>query len=176
MTNLDLADLWASDETRHVDLGQGFWVEIKVELDHGEEQAMQGAAMKGMTRQQIQSAVDETEQQDIILMDAARLHFLKLAFYLVDWNFKDAQGRSITLPSRVEDRVKILKRLRPKWGMLISTEIDKLREEQAANDPNALAPAQTTGTLPTPSSSVTATLVHTEATMPGDGTLNDPMS
>ena len=78
-TDLDMSDLWASDETRKIDIAQGVWVEIKDELDHGEEQKMQAAAMRGITRQQVQNAVDDVDTQDVILMDTARLHFLKLA-------------------------------------------------------------------------------------------------
>jgi hypothetical protein len=149
--DLDLADLWASDQTRRIDIARDVWVEIKDELDHGEEQAMQAAAMKGITRQQLQSAVDEADTQDVILMDTARLHFLKLAFYVIDWNLKDQQGRMVTLPSKVEDRVKLFKRLKPSIGTKISEAIDALREEKAKeqidpNDPPATpttSPSQT---------------------------------
>lgn len=171
MAELDLSGLWASDETRRIDLipDGSLWVEIKDELDHGDEQAMQAAAMKGITRQQVQSAIDSGDQetQDVILMDSARLHFLKLAFYLVDWNLKDEQGRGITLPTRVDDRVRILKRLKPAVGMKISDAIDKLRDEKAKETaPNDGAP------LPmTPSSSETApTASRNGKTMPSGAT------
>lgn len=128
--SLDLSSLWASDETCKIDLSPDTWVEIKDELDHGEEQALQAAAMRGVTRQQIADAVDDAATQDVVLMDTARLHFLKLAFYIVDWNLKDEQGRPITLPTRVDDRVKILKRLKPSVGRKLSDAIDTLREEK----------------------------------------------
>lgn len=131
MSELNLSDIWASDETRKIQLTSDLWVEIKDELDHGEEQAMQSAAMRGLTREQLQDAVDDTQTQDVILMDAARLHFLKLAFYIIDWNLKDQQGRPITLPSRVDDRIRVLKKLKPAIGTKISTEIDALREAKA---------------------------------------------
>lgn len=137
-------DLWASDETRQITLAPGIWVEIKEELDHGEEQAMQAAAMRGMTRQQLVNAAEAEDQetQDIYLLDAARLHFLKLAFYLVDWNFKDKQGRKQPLPTRLEDRIRTLKRLKNQWADRISKEIDDLRTEKAKalidNDMDAL--------------------------------------
>jgi hypothetical protein len=145
-TDLDMSDLWASDATKKIDLGPGVWVEIKDELDHGEEQAMQSAAMKGITRQQLVNAVDEADTQDVILMDTARLHFLKLAFYVIDWNLRDSQGRSVTLPAKVEDRVKLFKRLKPAIGTKISEAIDALREEKAkaATDPNDPGPERAT--------------------------------
>jgi hypothetical protein len=141
-----MSDLWASDETKKIDLAPGVWVEIKDELDHGEEQAMQAAAMKGITRQQLANAVDEADTQDVILMDTARLHFLKLAFYCIDWNLKDAKGRSVTLPAKVEDRVKLFKRLKPSIGTKISEAIDALREEKAKalTDPNDASAVETT--------------------------------
>lgn len=153
-TEVDSSGLWASDETHKFDVRPGIWVEIKRELDHGEEQQMQAAAMKGITRQQIQNAVDEADTQDVILMDSARLHFLKMAYHLLDWNLPDQQGRPITLPSRVEDRIKIVRRLSPRIGTKISEEIDKVREEKAKEleDPNDASPTRaTTETKDTPS-------------------------
>lgn len=153
MTAIDSSGLWASDETHRFDVAPGVYVEIKRELDHGEEQQMQAAAMKGITRQQIQNAVDEADTQDVILMDSARLHFLKMAYHTIDWNLPDEQGRVIPLPSRVEDRIKVLRRLKLRIGMKISEEIDRVREEVAKentdpNDPGAKA--QTTQTKDTP--------------------------
>lgn len=134
-------DLWAGDETRQITLAPGVWVEIKEELDHGEEQAMSAAAMRGITRQQLQNAAeaDENATQDVFLMDSARLHFLKLCFYIVDWNLKDKQGRKVAWPTRLEDRIKILRRLKNQWGERLSKEIDDLRtEKEKASGQDAL--------------------------------------
>lgn len=132
-STLDLVDLWASDETRKIELAPGVWVEIKEELDHGEEQGLSAAAMRGMTRQQLVNAAETEDQetQDIFLLDSARMHFLKLAFYVVDWNLQDKQGRKVPLPTRLEDRIRTMRRLKDRWGNRISEEIDKLRTEKS---------------------------------------------
>lgn len=132
-------DLWASDETRQVTLAPGIWVEIKEELDHGEEQALQAAAMRGMTRQQLVNAVEaeDKETQDVFLFDSARMHFLLMAFYVVDWNFKDKQGRKQPLPTRLEDRIRTFRRLKDSVGDQIVKEINDLRlakEKEVSGD------------------------------------------
>ncbi len=158
MSEVDLSVLWASDETRRIDLTAdgSFWVEVKKELDHGEEQAMQASVFDGMTQKQLSDAVDDTEQ--VMKMNVAKLHFMKLGFYVVDWNLVDESGRPMTLPARLEDRIKLMKKLKPAIGNKISAGIDAIREEAAKeSDPNATGPERAM----TSNSLITAT-DHTE--------------
>jgi hypothetical protein len=122
-------DLWASDAVRRIELTGDWWVEIKEELDHGEEQALQGTILKGMTKEQILKAAGQ-DDDTVLPPEVAAWQLMMIALYLVDWNFKDRAGRPVALPAGPNDRIKLIKSLKPAWGTRLFQEITRLREEK----------------------------------------------
>lgn len=145
---------FASEETVTVDLEPGYWVEIKKELDYGEESELEGAAIK--------AGIDPAGKPSMEY-SLKQLRSLKLSLYIVDWNLVGPTGKSVPLPPTVARRTELFNRLRPAWARKIDGWIDRIRAEQGAIDTlslvglddakeNPTVPGETTETAP-PSSS-----------------------
>lgn len=124
---------FATEETATVRLDdQGHYVELKRELDYGEEGDLQGASLKAGLQP------DGTPKVEVSLR---QLRLLTIAIYLVDWNLTNAQGKRVPLPSSMEQRVELVARLRPAWAEKIAEAIAELRAEPSSENGQAEAPS-----------------------------------
>jgi hypothetical protein len=87
---------FASEETETLDLGDGFWVELKKELDYGEESELEGAAIKAGLNG------DGTPKLEFSLKQQRNL---LLGLYITDWNLPGPNGKPVQLPNNFERRV-----------------------------------------------------------------------
>lgn len=75
--------------TTRIDMGDGDWIEIKVELTAGEQRSLQSAGLGGMTRSESDSERVE------IGVDWAKFSLARSLAYVVDWNAKDEDGTPV---------------------------------------------------------------------------------
>lgn len=121
---------FASEEVETFELEAGYWVELKRELDFGEESELESAAIK--------SGIDERGRPQMEY-SLKNLRSLKLALYVVDWNLPSPKGKPVELPTSIARRQDVFNHLAPKWARKISNRIDAIRAEQGAVDAITLA-------------------------------------
>lgn len=109
---------FASEETEVFDLGDGYWVELKRDLDYGEESELEGAAIKAGLDPTGQPRMEFSLKQQRALM---------LALYIVDWNIPDVNGKTVRLPPSVARRVEIVGHLSTPVARRIATRIEAIR-------------------------------------------------
>lgn len=73
--------------TVRLDISEGDWIEIKERLDFGEAQALAQAGLR-----QEGSMLGGTPD---MRLDLAAYKIERLVAYLVDWSFRDADGRAV---------------------------------------------------------------------------------
>jgi hypothetical protein len=78
--------------TARLDLSDGDWIEVKVELDYGEQQQLRIASMQPLAIERDMSLEDMQIQLNPFLL---RQTLIEL--YLVDWSFRDADDRPVPL-------------------------------------------------------------------------------
>jgi hypothetical protein len=110
---------FASEDTETLDLGDGFWVELKKELDYGEESELEGAAIKAGL------APDGTPKMEFSLK---AMRGQLLALYVTDWNLPGADGKPVALPDNFERRQEILSHLDMRTAKLIAERIERIRQ------------------------------------------------
>lgn len=155
-------NFFASEETVPLDLGEGYYVELKRELDYGEEGELAGASIRAGINP------DGSAKMEYSLRDQ---RLLTIALYLVDWNLTGGSGKVIPLPDDLARRAEIVGSLSPKSALQIAAKIDELRadngdaaaialEEDAAADPTAPGAGSAPGTLlPSPNGSGAPTVM-----------------
>ncbi len=121
---------FASEETETLDLGDGFWVELKKELDYGEESELEGAAIKAGLDQQGNPKLEFSLKQQRNLL---------LGLYITEWNLPGQNGKTVNLPNNFEQRVSLISRLDGKTARKIAARIDRIRRLNAAADTLSLA-------------------------------------
>lgn len=135
-----MTNFFATEETVTIHLDDQHYVEVKRELDYGEEGDLEGAAIKG--EMEIGSAAPT------LAFSLRNLRLLKLALYIVDWNLTGANGKVIALPDKLDQRKSLVANLSPRWAKVISDKIDALRSENG--DPEAVAVESDADENPTP--------------------------
>ena len=70
--------------TTKLDLSDGDWIEVKDELSYGEQLELSNASFVG-------------QEGFRAIIDMSRYHLLRMEKYIVDWNLKDAQGKSVEI-------------------------------------------------------------------------------
>ena len=80
--------------TVRLDLSDGDWIEIKEQLTYGEQQRLAGGAMTRM----VGGPVAGGEVADAAVeMDLEKYQLLRLRTWLVDWSFRDRQGKAVRI-------------------------------------------------------------------------------
>lgn len=121
-------DFFASEETVTFELGDGYWVELKRELDYGEENELEGAAIRaGVAPGAVGGVATPTLEYSI-----RNQRSLMLALYIVEWNITDRAGRVVALPHALSQRQQIVDKLSPSTARKIVGRIEQLRIEAAA--------------------------------------------
>src|SRR5689334_2241358 len=120
-----MTKFFASEETETLDLGDGFWVELKTELDYGEESELEGAAIKaGLNPDGTPRLEFSLKQQRALL----------LALYVTDWNLPGPNGKSVPLPQDFQRRMTLLGRLDPPTAKRIAARIERIRRQGQVSD------------------------------------------
>lgn len=78
---------FVSTETVRLDLSEGDWVDVKERLSYAEQLALSNASIVG------------TQVGGGFQVDMGRYRIKRLEMYLTDWNFTDAEGKSVPLTS-----------------------------------------------------------------------------
>lgn len=132
-------NFFAGEETVTVRLDEdGHFVEIKRELDYGEEGELAGASIRAGINP------DGSAKMEYSLRDQ---RLLTIALYLVDWNLTGGSGKVVPLPENLAKRAEIVGRLRPTWAQKIAAKIDELRADNG--DPSAIALGEDAAADPT---------------------------
>ena len=77
-------------DTTRLDLTDGDWIEVKTELDYGEQQQLRIASMQPLAIERDMSAENLQIQLNPFLL---RQKMIEL--YLTDWSFRDADDRPV---------------------------------------------------------------------------------
>jgi hypothetical protein len=124
---------FATEETDRLDLGDGYWVELKLGLDYGEESELEGAAIRfGVDTDMV--ARTATPRVSYSIRDQ---RILMLALYIVDWSLVNARGRPVALPDQLAARQALFAKLDPKVAAKIIGRIEEIR--QADGQPEAIS-------------------------------------
>lgn len=119
-SRLDLDDIpiYASTGTIRIPIGsRGYWIELKEELDFGEQTILDNASVIGVQREQLESTADAGQT---VRLDLTRHRFLLCAIWLVGWSLPpDEAGKQIRFPRHVNERIETIKALNPRWGDII---------------------------------------------------------
>ncbi len=78
--------------TARLDLSDGDWIEVKVELDYGEQQQLRIASMQPLAIERDMSLENMQIQLNPFLL---RQKLIEL--YLTDWSFRDGEDRPVPL-------------------------------------------------------------------------------
>lgn len=134
-----MTNFFATEETVEIKLDdEGHYVEIKRELDYGEEGELAGAAIRSGLNP------DGSPKMEYSLRDQ---RLMTIALYLVDWNLTGGNGKTVPLPDGIVKRVELVGRLSPKWASKIVAKIEELRAENG--DAVAIALPEDAGADPT---------------------------
>lgn len=135
----DIFDVFASAETTtvYLDPERRVWVRLLNELDYGQANELENAALRGVEITQAREAVAEGR---MLVMDLNKQRLMKLALYIDDWSFPHKW------PAKLDERYQIARRLKPRWAQAIMAEIERLETERTATeagqaedtDPNVL--------------------------------------
>ena len=88
---------FVAPETRKITLPDGEWIEIKKLLNVGEDRRYRSAGLKRLTGSpgSAATAVD---------VDWAELALARVTAYLVDWSFRDGNGKTVDLtPAAIQN-------------------------------------------------------------------------
>lgn len=134
--DLDDVPIYASTGTRRIRLNKTgtYWIEIKEELDFGEQTILDNASVIGVQREPIGQG---SEAGQTVRLDLPRQRFLTCAVWLVGWKLpNDEEGKPIRFPRNLNDRIDTIKALNPKWGEaiidIISTHVVQQTEAEEA--------------------------------------------
>src|SRR3990167_3928981 len=101
-------EFFVSAETDKVPLfdGTDYWVELKRELNAGEDRQIAHAALRRATRSVNKDGDLSDELQFDLDLDYAA--FTKVALYLADWNLPGPDGKTIDIKRSRKDKVDAL--------------------------------------------------------------------
>jgi pimeloyl-CoA synthetase len=138
----DLSDAksYASTGAVRIPFGDGtYWIEIKEELDFGEQTILDNASVVGVQRDALNEASGEGGGQTVRL-DLTKHRFLQCAIWLLRWNIPpDENGKPIRLPRHINDRITTLKSLSSKVGDAIVAVIAEYIVSQQEDEEEAQA-------------------------------------
>lgn len=138
---------FASEETETLDLGEGYWVELKKELDYGEESELEGAAIKAGL------GPDGTPKMEFSLKQQRTL---LLALYVTDWNLQGPSGKTIAIPTNFDRRLALFSRLDVRTAKTIAGRIERIRKLGGLPDEISLKGLEGAEENPTPPGAATA--------------------
>jgi hypothetical protein len=131
-------DLFASDEVVPFDIpATPFTVMLLRELDWGDQQELEAAALRGLQRQDLEAAI---AGNSTLLLDISRQRFLTLALRIKKWNVQrrdltTGELKPVRLPDHIQERIMVMKKLRPKWARSILGKIEELDRENNEAEP-----------------------------------------
>lgn len=134
---------FTSEETETIELGDGFWVEVKTELDYGEENELEGAAIRA------QIGMGGATASPTLEYSIRNQRALMLALYITDWNLTDGRGKPVSLPDSLPRRQLVVERLRTRWARTIVARIEQLRIRANAVDVVSLTDVEDAAADPT---------------------------
>lgn len=82
------------------DDGQPMWIEVKTELNYGEQQELAGLALR------LQKTDLGSDAAPSVEMDWAAYGLAKLKTWIVDWSFTDAQGKPVKVSRESVQRLR----------------------------------------------------------------------
>jgi hypothetical protein len=131
-TTPDVFDVFASAETTTIYLtpDRSLWVRLLNELDYGQANELENAALRGI---EVTKARQGSGEDRMIVLDVNKQRLLKLALFIDDWSLPQRW------PFKLDERVQLCSRLKPRWAQMIQTEIERI---EAAN---AAAPEESAG-------------------------------
>jgi hypothetical protein len=138
-TDSNYVDLFASDEVVPFAIPETpFTVMLLRELDWGDQQELEAAALRGLQRADLEAAI---AGNSTLLLDISRQRFLTLALRIKKWNVtrRDASSgdlKPVRLPEHVQERILVMKKLRPKWARAILGKIEELDRENNEAEPD----------------------------------------
>jgi len=126
--DLDDVPIYASTGTIRIPIGsRGWWIELKQELDFGEQTILDNASVIGVQREQLESTADAGQT---VRLDLTRHRFLLCAIWLVGWSLPmDEDNKQIRFPRHINERIETIKALNPRWGDII---VEVITEHVAA--------------------------------------------
>lgn len=129
---IDEIDFFATDETVKLPLTDRYWVRLKRQLDYGEQSELEGSLIRGMTSDQVERSMERGG--DLLVTDFGRVKLLRMALYIDEWNLPGKNGATVRLPARIDERIKVIRSLNPKWAAKIVAKIDELSIDEAAGE------------------------------------------
>lgn len=136
--NDNYVDLFASDEVVPFAIPETpFTVMLLRELDWGDQQELEAAALRGLQRADLEAAI---AGNSTLLLDISRQRFLTLALRIKKWNVTrrdptDGSLKPVRLPDHVQERILVMKKLRPKWARAVLGKIEELDRENNEAEP-----------------------------------------
>ena len=125
---IETVDCFASDETKTVKLiPTRYWVEVKRHLDAGEQADIDEALFDSVSMEDREAAAATGRK---LYLSLAKQRFLKLAVFVVDWNLCDETGKTVRLPSPLQDRVVVMRKLSRRMAELIGAAVDDVAAEE----------------------------------------------
>lgn len=123
-------DCFATDETKTVKLpGTRYWVEVKRHLTAGEQSDVDEALFDSVSMEDREAAAQQGKR---LYLSLSKQRFLKLAIFIEDWNLCDAEGKTVRLPSALQDRVLIMRNLSRQMAELVQAAVDEVAAEELA--------------------------------------------
>lgn len=124
---ISVFDIFASAETTtvYLDPAKRIWVRLVNELDYGQANELENAALRGVEITQARAAVEEGR---LLVMDLNKQRLMKLALYIDDWSLPHKW------PAKLDERRDVCARLKPRWATTILAEIERLEQANVAPD------------------------------------------
>lgn len=124
----EIIDCFATDETKTVKLpGTRYWVEVKRHLTAGEQGDVDEALFESVSMEDREAAAQQGKR---LYLSISKQRFLKLAIFIEDWNLCDASGKTVRLPSALQDRVLIMRKLSRRMAELVQAAVDEVAAEE----------------------------------------------
>lgn len=98
-----------------------YWIELKNQLEFGEQTVLDNASVIGVLREQAGQGGDSNQT---VRLDMAKQRLLMCAIWLNRWNIPlSPRKKEIALPRNINDRVETIRHLNPDWGDAIAEKI-----------------------------------------------------
>lgn len=137
--DFSIDSLFVTDETETVFLFSksdahpaGVWVTFKKALSYGEACDIDAALLTGLKSDEAERLAREAEARarggggSTILVDTGRQKKLRLASWIVDWNFPDRTGKTVRWPSTLPERLQVVYSLGEKVGAWLEEQIVRI--------------------------------------------------
>lgn len=138
---LDDTPIYASTGVITKKLGASgkYWLEIREQLDFGEQTILDNASVIGVQREQVEAVANAGQT---VRLDLTRQRLLLCALYITRISVPpDRRGNAIKWPRHINERIEVIKHLNPKWGEaiieIITEHVAALQEEDEAAQADA---------------------------------------